>query len=27
AVLPHGTVVELPDVQSSPITETINLWE
>ncbi|HDT2600623.1 TPA: tail protein X [Klebsiella quasipneumoniae subsp. similipneumoniae] len=27
AVLPYGTVVELPDVQSSPVTETINLWE
>ena len=26
-VLPHGTLVELPDVQSSPVTETINLWE
>ncbi|MFW8172200.1 phage tail protein, partial [Klebsiella pneumoniae] len=22
-----GTVVGLPDVQSSPVTETINLWE
>ena len=27
AVLPHGTAVELPDVQSSPVTETLNLWE
>lgn len=27
AVLPHGTVIELPDVKSSPVTETINLWE
>ena len=27
AVLPYGTAVELPDVQSSPVTETINLWE
>lgn len=27
AVLPHGTVVELPDVQSSPVTESINLWD
>ncbi|HBZ7240662.1 TPA: phage tail protein, partial [Klebsiella pneumoniae] len=26
-VLPHGTVIELPDVKSSPVTETINLWE
>lgn len=27
AVLPHGTGIELPDVQSSPVTETINLWD
>ena len=27
AVLPHGTVIELPDVKSSPVTEIINLWE
>ncbi|HBZ7894268.1 TPA: tail protein X, partial [Klebsiella pneumoniae] len=27
AVLPYGTVIELPDVKSSPVTETINLWE
>lgn len=27
AILPHGTAVELPDVQSSPVAETINLWE
>ena len=26
-VLPHGTAVELPDVSSSPVSETINLWE
>jgi len=26
-VLPHGTLVELPDVPSSPVSETINLWE
>jgi phage tail protein X len=26
-VLPHGTLVELPDVQTSSVTETINLWE
>ncbi|EOC0418878.1 tail protein X [Cronobacter malonaticus] len=25
--LPHGTAVELPEVQSSPVAETINLWE
>lgn len=27
AVLPHGTVVELPDVQTAPVAETVNLWE
>jgi len=27
AVLPHGTAVELPAVQSSPVTETVNLWD
>ncbi|CFQ52468.1 WPhiphage-related tail protein [Yersinia frederiksenii] len=27
AVLPHGTAVELPDVQTSPVTETVNLWD
>ncbi|EBP7622147.1 phage tail protein [Salmonella enterica] len=26
-ILPHGTEVDLPDVPSSPVTETINLWE
>ena len=26
-VLPHGAAVELPDVQSSPVAETINMWE
>ncbi|EIF0627958.1 tail protein X [Salmonella enterica] len=26
-ILPHGTAIELPDVPSSPVTETINLWE
>ena len=25
--LPHGTAVELPDVDSSPVTETLNLWD
>ncbi|EFP3071759.1 phage tail protein, partial [Salmonella enterica] len=25
--LPHGTAIDLPDVPSSPVTETINLWE
>ncbi|MCV8771288.1 tail protein X, partial [Escherichia coli] len=27
AVLPHGTTVELPDVQTAPVAETVNLWE
>lgn len=27
AVLPHGTAIELPDVQTSPVTETVNLWD
>ena len=26
-VLPHGVIVELPDVQTSPVQETVNLWE
>ena len=26
-VLPHGTAVELPDVQTAPVAETVNLWE
>ncbi|MDY0971378.1 tail protein X [Siccibacter turicensis] len=26
-VLPHGTVVELPEVPASPTRETINLWD
>ncbi|PSN08535.1 tail protein X [Siccibacter turicensis] len=26
-VLPHGVTVELPDVQTSPVQETVNLWE
>ncbi|EBG8978857.1 tail protein X [Citrobacter freundii] len=26
-ILPHGTEIDLPDVQSSPVTNTINLWE
>ena len=25
--LPHGTAVELPDVGSSPVAETLNLWD
>ena len=27
AVRPHGTAVELPDVQTAPVAETVNLWE
>ncbi|HCT3536092.1 TPA: tail protein X [Enterobacter hormaechei] len=27
AILPHGTVIELPEVSSSAVTEIINLWE
>ena len=26
-ILPHGPAIDLPDVASSPVTETINLWE
>ena len=26
-ILPHGTEIDLPDVPSSPVTNTINLWE
>lgn len=26
-ILPHGTAIDLPDVSSSPVTKTINLWE
>ncbi|EJC6492054.1 phage tail protein, partial [Salmonella enterica] len=26
-ILPHGTAIDLPDVPSSPVTNTINLWE
>ena len=26
AVLPRGTAVELPDVQTAPVAETVNLW-
>ncbi|EOM2775503.1 phage tail protein, partial [Escherichia coli] len=25
--LPHGTAVELPDVQTASVAETVNLWE
>lgn len=27
ALLPHGTAVDLPDVQPSPVAETVNLWD
>ena len=26
-MLPHGSAVELPDVQTAPVAETVNLWE
>ncbi|HCT3597597.1 TPA: tail protein X [Klebsiella pneumoniae] len=26
-ILPHGTVVDLPDVETSPTAETLNLWD
>ncbi|RUO06517.1 tail protein X [Enterobacter hormaechei] len=26
-ILPHGTVIELPEVSSAAVTEIINLWE
>lgn len=27
AVLPHGTPVDLPDIQTAPVQETMNLWD
>ncbi|EPR9083175.1 tail protein X [Cronobacter dublinensis] len=27
AVLPHGTAVELPDIEPAPAAESINLWD
>jgi phage tail protein X len=27
ALLPHGTAVSLPDVDTAPVTETVNLWD
>ena len=27
AVLPHGTPVDLPEVQAAPVSETVNLWD
>ena len=26
-ILPHGTAVDLPDVETSPTAETLNLWD
>lgn len=26
-ILPHGTAIDLPDVETSPIAETLNLWD
>ncbi|AGH75419.1 tail protein [Edwardsiella piscicida C07-087] len=26
-ILPHGTVIDLPDVETSPTVETLNLWD
>lgn len=26
-ILPHGTAVGLPDVETSPTAETLNLWD
>ena len=25
--MPHGTAIELPDIDSSPVAETLNLWD
>ena len=25
--MPHGIAVELPDIDSSPVAETLNLWD
>lgn len=27
AILPHGTAVNLPDITSAPVRESIQLWE
>ncbi|ANR79969.1 phage tail protein [Kosakonia sacchari] len=27
AVLPYGTAIELPDIQTAPVQETVNLWD
>ncbi|HCQ10644.1 MAG TPA: phage tail protein [Leclercia adecarboxylata] len=26
-ILPHGMVIDLPDVETSPTAETLNLWD
>ncbi|EOO9425743.1 tail protein X [Escherichia coli] len=26
-ILPHGTLIDLPDVETSPTAETLNLWD
>ncbi|MEY8616217.1 tail protein X [Citrobacter amalonaticus] len=26
-ILPHGTSIDLPDVETSPTAETLNLWD
>lgn len=26
-ILPHGTATDLPDVETSPTAETLNLWD
>lgn len=26
-ILPHGTEIDLPDVETSPTAETLNLWD
>ena len=26
-ILPHGTAIDLPDVETSPRAETLNLWD
>ena len=26
-ILPHGTVVSLPEVDAAPVSETVNLWD
>lgn len=26
-ILPHGTLVSLPEVSAAPVSETVNLWD